>query len=82
MPSSGSPPNVSSDDLVNELKTTVAEFHFQRFFETVRDKCFEKCITKPGSSLSGSESSCVSRCVERYSEATSIIGQTLLNQRH
>ncbi|THG20636.1 hypothetical protein TEA_000992 [Camellia sinensis var. sinensis] len=28
---------------------------------TVRGKCFEKCITKPGSSLSGSESSCISR---------------------
>ncbi|KAK3025174.1 hypothetical protein RJ639_043060 [Escallonia herrerae] len=38
--------------------------------ETVRGKCFDKCITKPGSSLSGSESSCVSRCVDRYIEAT------------
>ncbi|KAB5521839.1 hypothetical protein DKX38_026158 [Salix brachista] len=46
---------------------------------TVRDKCFAKCITKPGSSLSGSESSCISRCVERYIEATGIISRALLN---
>ncbi|MCL7023399.1 hypothetical protein MKW94_006539 [Papaver nudicaule] len=31
------------------------------------------CITKPGTSLSGSESSCVSRCVDRYIEATGIV---------
>ncbi|THG11450.1 hypothetical protein TEA_005514 [Camellia sinensis var. sinensis] len=44
---------------------------------TVRGKCFEKCITKPGSSLSGSESSCTSRCVDRYIEATGIISRAL-----
>ncbi|KAG6790736.1 hypothetical protein POTOM_006901 [Populus tomentosa] len=47
--------------------------------QTVRDKCFAKCITKPGSSLSGSESSCISRCVERYIEATGIISKALFN---
>lgn len=47
--------------------------------QTVRGKCFEKCITKPGSSLSGSESSCISRCVDRYIEATGIIGRSLFN---
>ncbi|KAF7828093.1 mitochondrial import inner membrane translocase subunit Tim13 [Senna tora] len=46
---------------------------------TVRGKCFEKCITKPGSSLSGSESSCISRCVERYIEATGIISKALFS---
>lgn len=52
-------------------------FHF--FVQTVRGKCFEKCITKPGSSLSGSESSCISRCVERYIEATGIISRAMFS---
>ncbi|KAF5956940.1 hypothetical protein HYC85_004165 [Camellia sinensis] len=47
--------------------------------QTVRGKCFEKCITKPGSSLSGSESSCTSRCVDRYIEATGIISRALFS---
>ncbi|MQM04384.1 hypothetical protein Taro_037174 [Colocasia esculenta] len=47
--------------------------------QTVRSKCFAKCITKPGSSLSGSESSCISRCVERYIEATGIVGRALFS---
>ncbi|XVE64564.1 hypothetical protein DITRI_Ditri07aG0110500 [Diplodiscus trichospermus] len=46
---------------------------------TVRGKCFDKCITKPGSSLSGSESSCISRCVDRYIEATGIVGRAIFN---
>ncbi|MBA0806280.1 hypothetical protein Gohar_005738 [Gossypium harknessii] len=48
---------------------------------TVRGKCFEKCISKPGSSLSGSESSCISRCVDRYIEATGIVGRALFTSR-
>ncbi|PPD97163.1 hypothetical protein GOBAR_DD05817 [Gossypium barbadense] len=49
--------------------------------KTVRGKCFEKCISKPGSSLSGSESSCISRCVDRYIEATGIVGRALFTSR-
>ena len=46
--------------------------------QTVRDKCFNKCIPKPGSSISSSESTCVNRCVERYIEATGIISKAVL----
>ena len=46
--------------------------------QTVRDKCFTKCIPKPGSSISSSESTCVNRCVERYIEATGIISKAVL----
>ncbi|RZC91514.1 hypothetical protein C5167_027577 [Papaver somniferum] len=49
-------------------------------FSTVRGKCFSKCITKPGTSLSGGESSCVSRCVDRYIEATGIVSRALFSQ--
>ncbi|KAE8712802.1 Mitochondrial import inner membrane translocase subunit Tim13 [Hibiscus syriacus] len=60
------PPQFSTDEFMDQMKT-------------VRGKCFEKCITKPGSSLSGSESSCISRCVDRYIEATGIAGRALFS---
>lgn len=47
-------------------------------WQTVRDKCFIKCVPKPSSSLSGGESSCISRCVERYIEATGIISRAVI----
>uniref|UniRef100_A0A0D9W8K1 Mitochondrial import inner membrane translocase subunit n=1 Tax=Leersia perrieri TaxID=77586 RepID=A0A0D9W8K1_9ORYZ len=46
---------------------------------TVGNKCFAKCVTKPGTSLSGSESSCISRCVDRYMEATGIVSRALFS---
>ncbi|CAA2990527.1 mitochondrial import inner membrane translocase subunit Tim13-like [Olea europaea subsp. europaea] len=78
-PSVGSSPKFSTEDLMGQLKVQLAQAYAEEFLETVRGKCFEKCITKPGSSLSGSESSCISRCVDRYIEAPGIIGRALFN---
>ena len=36
--------------------------------QTVRDKCFEKCITRPSSSLGSSDQQCLARCADRYAE--------------
>ena len=47
--------------------------------QTVREKCFAKCVQKPGSILSGGESSCISRCVDRYIEATQVVSKAVLN---
>ena len=38
--------------------------------QTVRDKCFEKCVTKPSSSLGSSEQQCLARCCDRYAEVS------------
>ncbi|KAL8201003.1 hypothetical protein R6Q57_012342 [Mikania cordata] len=79
-PSSSSPSSqMSAEDFMDQLKVQLAQAYAEEFLETVRGKCFEKCITKPGSSLSGGESSCVSRCVDRYIEATGIISRSLFN---
>ncbi|KAL4385779.1 hypothetical protein GQ457_15G011410 [Hibiscus cannabinus] len=74
-------PQISTDDFMDQMKVQLAQAYAQEFLETVRGKCFEKCITKPGSSLSGSESSCISRCVDRYIEATGIVGRALFTSR-
>lgn len=55
-------------------------FFFFFFLQTVRDKCFEKCVTKPSSSLSGSEQQCLSRCSDRYGEATQAVLRAVLEQ--
>ncbi len=40
------------------------------YLQTVRDKCFEKCVTKPSSSLGSSEQQCLARCCDRYAEVS------------
>ncbi|KAI3693688.1 hypothetical protein L1987_76637 [Smallanthus sonchifolius] len=66
---------MSAEGLMDQLKGQLAHAYAEEFLETVRGKC----ITKPGSSLSGGESSCISRCVDRYIEATGIISRSLFN---
>jgi import inner membrane translocase subunit TIM13 len=47
--------------------------------QTVRDKCFDKCVTKPSNSLSSSEQQCLARCCDRYAEATQIVTKAVLD---
>ncbi|KAF9466451.1 Tim10/DDP family zinc finger-domain-containing protein [Collybia nuda] len=44
------------------------------------ESCFSKCVTKPGSSLSGSEQTCLSRCLDRYMEAFNIVSRTYITR--
>ncbi|KAG7017060.1 Mitochondrial import inner membrane translocase subunit TIM13, partial [Cucurbita argyrosperma subsp. argyrosperma] len=68
--------------LLSSLNLGKFELLTRTFSQTLRVKCFDKCITKPGSSLSGSESSCISRCMERYIEATGIVSRALFKTPH
>ncbi|KAF3340333.1 Mitochondrial import inner membrane translocase subunit Tim13 [Carex littledalei] len=77
--SSSSGSGMSTEALMTQIKSQLAEAYAQEFLETVGNKCFAKCVTKPGTSLSGGESSCVSRCVDRYIEATGIISRALFS---
>ena len=44
----------------------------------MREKCFAKCVTKPGTSLSSGETTCISRCTDRYVDATRAISNVVL----
>ncbi|KAK3154921.1 hypothetical protein QOZ80_2AG0141050 [Eleusine coracana subsp. coracana] len=73
--------NPNPEAVMEQIKAHLAQAYAQEFLETVGNKCFEKCVTKPGSSLSGSESSCISRCVDRYMEATGIVSRALFSSQ-
>ncbi|XP_022773650.1 mitochondrial import inner membrane translocase subunit Tim13-like [Durio zibethinus] len=66
---------ISTKEFMEQMNFQLAQAYVEKFLQTVRDKCFDKCITKPGSSVSGTESSCISRCMDRYFEATRIVSR-------
>jgi import inner membrane translocase subunit TIM13 len=35
----------------------------------VNENCFEKCVPKPGTSLSSGERTCITQCLEKYMAA-------------
>lgn len=37
--------------------------------QKLQENCFEKCVPKPGTSLSSSETSCMTSCMEKYMAA-------------
>lgn len=53
----------------------------QELIQTVADKCFAKCITKPGTSLTGGESACLAKCMDRFLEARTLVVKALENQQ-
>lgn len=42
----------------------------------MQEKCFEKCITKPGTKLDGSDQSCLVKCMDRYMDAWNMVSKT------
>ena len=45
--------------------------------QSVRDNCFRKCVTKPGSTLTSGEVNCLAKCCDRYVDAMQLIVDNL-----
>ena len=45
----------------------------------MRDACFDKCVTRPGSSMSSGEMNCLARCCDRYVDATKVVSGTIIS---
>jgi mitochondrial import inner membrane translocase subunit TIM8 len=46
-------------------------------FAAITHKCFKKCVTRPGKSLSHTEDLCATNCVDRYSDSQVFLLQRL-----
>lgn len=63
---------------MQSIRGEMALANAQELMSKVNEKCFQKCITKPGTSLSSSEETCLSRCMDRYLEAFNIVSKTYI----
>jgi import inner membrane translocase subunit TIM13 len=46
----------------------------------MNEHCFEKCIPKPGSSMSSSETTCVTQCMDKYIAAWNQVNGALVRR--
>ncbi|KAA8492133.1 Mitochondrial import inner membrane translocase subunit Tim13 [Porphyridium purpureum] len=65
----------SSSELQNEVNTTVMATVFELLRTSITGKCFDVCVTRPSSSLSGSEQQCLAKCADRYIEALQVVAK-------
>ncbi|KAI6783829.1 mitochondrial import inner membrane translocase subunit tim13 [Emericellopsis cladophorae] len=46
----------------------------------IEENCFQKCVPKPGSSLSSSEQSCATSCMEKYMAAWNKVNSSYIDR--
>lgn len=60
--------NLSSaqkDELMNQVRQQMLIANTQELLGKMTEKCFKKCISKPGTELDNSEQKCVAMCMDR-----------------
>lgn len=68
--------NLSSDQkskLMDSVQEQFAIATVTELLTKVTNKCFQKCITKPGTSLDSSETKCLNHCVDRFFDSYNIV---------
>lgn len=46
--------------------------------EKINSNCFEKCVPKPGSSLSSGEKTCLTSCMQKYMNAWNAVSSAYI----
>lgn len=70
--------NISSsqrDELMETVKQQIAVANAQELLTKMTEKCFKKCISKPGASLDSSEQKCVLMCMDRYMDSWNLVSK-------
>ncbi|KAH8589320.1 Tim10/DDP family zinc finger-domain-containing protein [Bisporella sp. PMI_857] len=66
--------------LMEQVKQEAAMTNARQLIEKVNEHCFERCVPKPGASLSSGETTCFTHCMEKYMQAWSTVRQSYLNR--
>merc|ERR1712212_520922 len=62
--------------VMETVKQQITVANAQELLSKMSDKCFKKCIIKPGASLDSSEQKCIAMCMDRYMEAWNLVSQS------
>ncbi|XP_028172042.1 mitochondrial import inner membrane translocase subunit Tim13-like [Ostrinia nubilalis] len=74
--STGSLSGVQKEELMDQVKQQIAIANAQELLTKMSEKCFKKCINKPGTALDNSEQKCIAMCMDRYMDAWNLVSRT------
>ncbi|KAF4525394.1 hypothetical protein B566_EDAN014179 [Ephemera danica] len=78
--------SAQKDELIDQVKQQLAIATAQELLGKMTEKCFRKCVTRPGTSLDSSEQKCVAMCMDRYMESYNLVSrsysQRLIKERN
>lgn len=72
----GSGGKMDTGTIMEQVKVQIAVANAQELLQRMTDKCFKKCIGKPGSTLDNSEQKCIAMCMDRYMDAWNTVSRT------
>ncbi|XP_074603826.1 mitochondrial import inner membrane translocase subunit Tim13 [Brevipalpus obovatus] len=66
--------------LIDKVKQEIAIANVSELLKSMTDKCFRKCVTKPGISIDSSENKCLSFCTDRYIDTWNLVTRVYSNR--
>ncbi|KAI9853001.1 MAG: protein translocase subunit [Thelocarpon superellum] len=77
---SNATPVESAAAVMDSVRQEAAVNNARQIVEKVNQQCFDKCIPKPGSSLSRGEQTCLTQCMEKYMAAWDAVSRQYLGR--
>ncbi|XP_072178388.1 mitochondrial import inner membrane translocase subunit Tim13-like [Diadema setosum] len=74
-PGSGTMDSAKKGQIMDEVRTQIALANAQELLQKMTDKCFKKCVYKPGTSLDSSEQKCIAMCMDRYMDSWNTVSK-------
>ncbi|KAK0389271.1 hypothetical protein NLU13_2846 [Sarocladium strictum] len=66
--------------LMQKVQIESQTANLRLLLEKIQENCFEKCVPKPGTSLSSSEQTCTTTCMEKYMQAWNQVNSAFINR--
>ncbi|XP_023228250.1 mitochondrial import inner membrane translocase subunit Tim13 [Centruroides vittatus] len=73
---SGNLTGAQKNEFMDQVKQQIAVASAQELLQKITEKCFKKCIYKPGTTLDNSEQKCISMCMDRYMDSWNVVSRT------
>ncbi|XP_023699583.1 mitochondrial import inner membrane translocase subunit Tim13 [Paramormyrops kingsleyae] len=67
---------MDTEHIMEQVKVQIAVANAQELLQRLTDKCFRKCIDKPGGTLDNSEQKCIAMCMDRYLDVRNTVSKT------
>lgn len=68
------------DAILANVRAEVQAQALQELTKTMTQKCYEKCVSRPGEKLDNKSLNCLKMCTDRYIEAMQIVSAGLMKK--
>ncbi|TVY17316.1 Mitochondrial import inner membrane translocase subunit tim13 [Lachnellula arida] len=71
---------VRQEAAMNNARLLIEHIKLILIPKKINDHCFERCVPKPGSSLSSGETTCFTQCMEKYMAAWNTVSRQYIGR--